>query len=139
MDQKVYVSNDTDAAKFIGGKLLQPGEGREFDRDAVPGEFLPGGDEAGNSGNQGDRTPIRADEILAFYQGANAAQLIAAVPEYSAEDLALLESFELERKQPRSTVLAAVQERRLTLADGSLGGDGGGSTPPAGTGNGEQT
>jgi hypothetical protein len=117
---KTYVSNDTDQAKFVGGKLLQPGEGREFDDQDVPGEHRPGAEAGAVEPVLDPAGPTRADEVLAFYTGANAAALIAAVPEYSLEDLALIEAFELERKQPRSTVLAAVTNQRIERANAGI-------------------
>lgn len=107
---KRYVHNDTEAVKFVGGRMLQPGEGREID--------LP--DDGGDSTDQGapvDAPPIDPQaEALKVLREQSVADIKAQLEAITPELLDLLEAAEQAAEKPRTTLLAAIGEERLRRA-----------------------
>lgn len=116
---KRYVHNDTDLVRFIGGTMLQPGEGREVDE-----QFLPPGDEAAAADAATGEVPSGAADPDAAALQANLAEMLAQplktlmplLKEASDETLAGLQQLEVAAATPRVTLLNAIGELQLLRA-----------------------
>lgn len=108
-----YIQNDTDAMIFIGGKMLLPGEGREFEDSLVPPEHqVP--------------AEVPADEAMDLAQQlqgllkAKVGEILPHLPLMTVEALAMVAQLEGESARPRSSLLAAVDAERIARADAAL-------------------
>lgn len=102
---KIYIENKTAAATFIGGKLIPPGEGREFDLADVPHELRPATAAAAKPPAD-DAAPLL--ELLALPVKGVLAQLA----QLSGDQLVLLQQLE-EAGAARSTLVAGIGAEQL--------------------------
>lgn len=118
---KVFLFNDTNAPKLMGGKLVPPGEGREVEDAHLPTGELPSAEAP-----QADKTPDLTLERLKNLMDLLAnplATIIPALPEHSDETLAELARLEAEHDTPRVTLLNAIAAQQLKRAQAQAGGE----------------
>ncbi len=107
--KRIYIENKGPVAKFIGGKLLQPGEGREFDQVDVPAEHRPA---AAPAEEEAPDTLQPLKELLEKSIKA----ITPDLPALSAEQLQQLRALE-EADQNRKGVLEAIAAEVLRRAN----------------------
>lgn len=115
MDKK-YFENTTSVAMFVGGKLLQPGEGREFNADDLPPEHQEAEPVAELV------APTLNDQSLEILTG-NVASVIARLPALPEEALDMLAALEGGAAKPRTSLLAAIADEKIARADAALKSD----------------
>ncbi|UUZ68086.1 hypothetical protein LP416_27865 [Polaromonas sp. P2-4] len=105
---KKFFENTSGIAMFVGGKLLQPGEGREFNADDLPPEHQV----AQPVAEPGEPTLAeRLREILA----GNVASVVERLPAMAKDELETLRQLEGEGAQ-RVGVGRAIQAELLARA-----------------------
>lgn len=112
---KRYVHNPTNRAIFVGGLLIQPGEGREVDASLLPPEY------AEPQADQLAPAP-EADAALRELLASPVKELLPLLPEQSPQTLADLARLEAEAATPRKTLLGAIAELQLQRAQAATGG-----------------
>lgn len=111
MEKRAF-ENTTDRAMYVGGKLLQPGETREFAAHELPGELKqPAAVEA-------TPEPTLA-ELMLDLLGNSVTSITAALPKLNREKLLLLQQLEGEG-QKRVTLLRAIDAQLLSAANAEL-------------------
>lgn len=124
---KKYFENKSEIAIFLGGKLLQPGEGREFNADELPSEHQQGpGIDAAVEKTPAERITARLSEELS----GNVARAVAFLPGLSKAELEELLELELAGAK-RKGVLNAVESALLAQASAKLDGGTPAATEPA--------
>lgn len=129
MTKTIPITNHGDSPKFVGGKMIPPGETRVFTEAELPPEYqapapvaeLPAGG---------------LDEPLLLILAATVAQVVAGLPDLSDEELARLALLEAEGKD-RKGVLEAITALQLERAEQALlegSGDGAGDGDDPGPG-----
>ncbi len=112
---KRYVHNPGDRAIFVGGLLIQPGEGREVDASLLPPEYA--------EPPPAEQAPApEADAALRELLQSPLKDLLPLLPEQSPETLADLARLEAEDASPRKTLLGAIAELQLQRAQAATGG-----------------
>lgn len=114
---KRYVHNPGRMAIFVGGLLIQPGEGREVDAYLLP----PEGDDQPVPQDAEPAAPD-ADAALRELLKAPLKELLPLLPEHSPDTLAALARLEGEHDTPRKTLLGAIAELQLQRAQAATGG-----------------
>ncbi len=89
MNTKVSIENKGKEAIFISGKMLLPGDSREFDRRDVPAAYLQ------PEPKEEKPEPTLKDRLLLILAG-NVASVIAALPELNDDELLQLGNLEGE-------------------------------------------
>lgn len=112
---KRYVHNHGLMAIFVGGLLIQPGEGREVDATLLPPEH------ADDAPPPAEPAPD-ADAALRDMLKAPLKDLVPLLAEHSADTLAALARLEGEHDTPRKTLLGAIAELQLQRAQAATGG-----------------
>ena len=107
--KRIYIENTGPVAKFIGGKLLQPGEGREFDQVDVPAEHRPAAAPAAEA------APDALEPLKELLEKAIKA-IVPDLPTLGAEQLQQLRALE-EADQNRKGVLEAIAAEVLRRAN----------------------
>jgi hypothetical protein len=112
---KRYVHNHSALAIFVGGLLIQPGEGREVDASLLPPEFAdpPAAEQA---------PAPSADVALRELLQSPLKELLPLLDEQSPATLADLARLEGEDATPRKTLLGAIAELQLQRAQAATGG-----------------
>ncbi len=120
---RTYFFNDSPFPKFMGGKLIAPGEGREVDDVHMPaGEVLPS--DAPAAAPQGDGNGPSDEQLRANLQDLLKQPISKIVPglaEHSDATLALLVELEGADGTPRKTLLNAIGELQLNRAQAKTG------------------
>lgn len=112
---KIFLFNDTNAPKIMGGKWVPPGEGREVDDVCMPaGE--------GPAHADPEAAPVTdLDANLRDMLATGVKSLVPLLAEASAETLAGLARLEQASETPRKTLLAAIAEQQLNRAQAKTG------------------
>lgn len=107
---KRYVHNDTSGVKFVGGRMLLPGEGREID--------MPDEGDATDGGQAAHEEPPLDPKAaaLATLRAQSVGDIKVQLQDISPELLEQLEAAEGAADKPRTTLLAAITEERLRRA-----------------------
>ena len=116
---KRFVFNDGDTAKFIGGVMIPPQDGRDVDEmflEPTEGDGAGGGD-AELEPERGDTALDNLREVLA----GNVASVKAQLADFSDETLEQLAALEAEGAN-RSSLLAAIAAEQLKRAQDRTGG-----------------
>lgn len=127
---KTHFENTTNIAMFVGGKLLQPGEGREFNADDLPSEHqVPAADAP---------VALTAEEIvtaaLKKALAGNVASVAAHLIAFRREELLELLSLEqagANRKGVISALDAEILLRASKAIDRGAAGESGEPSEPA--------
>ena len=104
-----YIVNEESFARYIGGKLLQPGEGREFDDATVPPEHK--GDEAPTAEVVPD-----ADAQLREDLKQSVRVLLATLQDVAPEVLDRMAALESATETPRKSLLTGIDVEKLRRA-----------------------
>lgn len=109
----VAYTNTGDNNIHIGGKVIAPGETREVDETLVPGYG-----QALEQVVDADQNSLddETEALLAILAG-KVAEVVAALPALSVEQLDALENLETEAEKPRKSILKDIEARRLALAE----------------------
>lgn len=113
MEHKVCIENETKEAIFIAGKMLLPGDSREFFKRDVPASFLK--DEPKPEA-KGELT--LTETLLAILEG-NVASVLATLPTMDTEQLTQLGILEGERER-RVTIGRAIEAEIIGRASKKL-------------------
>lgn len=114
-----YITNDTDQPRFIGGRLIPAGEGREIEADELPPEHAAS-----------DAEPPAATDDPEAARLANLQELLTQplkdltpqLADFGDETLAELARLEGEAAKPRTTLLSAIGDLQLSRAQQRAGG-----------------
>lgn len=109
-----YVENTGRNVMFVGGKMIPPGEGREVDERLLPPELR---DPA--PATAAPVEPSMAELLQKLLKG-NAKSVVAALPDLSADALAMVEQIEGSDGSSRKTVVEAVRAEQLKRAQAAL-------------------
>lgn len=112
---KTYVSNDSDTPKFIGGKLVPPGEGREFEVDDVAGSALAAVLDVTREASD-TLVLLTPSESLQALIAASVKTIVATFGTMTLAQLDELEAAERAAVAPRTTLLSAIAQERLDRA-----------------------
>jgi hypothetical protein len=127
---RVFLFNDTNAPKLMGGKLVPPGEGREVDEVHMPpgegadalGELLAGGQEDDAEAAAREAAAQRLKNLQDLLANP-LTQILPGLAEHSDETLAELAAIEGEHDTPRKTLLDAIAGLQLKRAQEKAGGE----------------
>lgn len=113
---KKYFENTSDIAIFVGGKLLQPGEGREFNADDLPPEHqlapaLPAAE-----------APTLAEQVALLLQ-ESVKTIAASLGNLNDDTLDMMTALEGALEKPRTSLLTAIADERIARADVALKSD----------------
>jgi hypothetical protein len=135
---KRYIHNDTAAVMFVGGVMLQPGDGREVDELFLPPMEPQGGAAAPAEGGQAPDEAALDANLRDVLKGT-LKEIVPTLAAYGDATLARLAELENEHEAPRKGLLEAVAALQLDRAQanggagggegGEGGGEGGGSNP----------
>jgi hypothetical protein len=115
-----YVENRTDATIFVGGKMIQPGEGREIPIHLVPPSMLPPELRAQPAQAPAPTDAQAALQLLRDLQGHPVKQIVERLPDLSPEQLEQLHLLEGSSEKPRSTLLEHIRAEQLHRAQQKL-------------------
>lgn len=113
MNRTVSITNDGDSPRYVGGRMIPPGETVVFEEDEAPPEFRPAAEE--------EAVPA-ADDQLAARSALSVRQLAEGLPEVSDEALDHLEALEKAKDKPRAGALAEIVAERLRRAEAAAPG-----------------
>lgn len=124
---RVFLFNETNEPKLMGGKLVPPGEGREVDEVNMPaGEPAPT-EASEDAGNDDDARAAELEALrlrnLTDMLAHPLTQVLPGLPEHSDETLAELARLEAEHDTPRKTLLEAIAALQLKRAQEKAGGE----------------
>lgn len=124
---KQFIENTTAETLYVGGKMIPPGEGREIEVSALPGEYQSA-EVASTVDAPVDLAALLDADLLELLEG-NVERVTAALADLDTEALIRLAALEAERGHPRVTIQRAVEAERLRRAsaviDGQQAGAGG--------------
>jgi hypothetical protein len=107
---KRYVTNDTPDVRYVGGRMIAPGEGREVDEpDEAPPVF--------------EEPVLDPDAPLRELLGGTVDAVKATLAEFGDDSLARLVVLEGEAEKPRKGVLEALANEQIRRADQKLQGE----------------
>lgn len=113
-----YIENTGPDVMYVGGKMIQPGEGRDIDTDLLPAELQDPSTAPGV-----DSIPSLLDlvrELLA----KNVKMITAELPGLTQEALDLLLEMEADAATPRTSLLGAIKSEHIKRAAATLEGAG---------------
>lgn len=110
---KKHVFNPGPNVMFVGGVMIQPGDGRDVDAQFLP----PEGDEAAAP----EATPDPDANFRELLAGT-LAEILPTLAEASDETLAALMRLEQEHAAPRKGLLTPIAELQLQRAQAKAGG-----------------
>lgn len=112
-----FISNNGTDVMYVGGKAIPPGEGREVEDDVLPPEHR-------------DAVAAPAPEDAVGLYEAAALLLVGSVDvvkarlaEQTKETLDLMQELESAAKKPRASLLTALADAQIALADAKLKGE----------------
>lgn len=107
MKELIHISNGGKEAMYVGGKMIPPGETRHFEPHELPPHLRPQAPSA---------DPETTDNPLAELLKKKVADVVAALPDLSDEDLQRLGGLEQVASKPRTSLLGAIAEETLKRA-----------------------
>lgn len=110
-----HYTNDTDKPQYVGGKLVPAGETRLVDLPLI----------ATPAAAQAPQDPLRA------LAAGKVTDIVAALPTLDIAAVDQLQQIEEARDKPRSTLIQALELRRLEIINVKAEGAGGTDAPPA--------
>lgn len=118
MNKTISITNDGDSPRYVGGRMIPPGETVVFAEDEAPPEFREAAEE---------EMPAAEDDPLAARIALSVRQLAECLPEVSDEALDRLEALEKAKDKPRAGAIAEIVGERLRRAEAAAPG----GLPPA--------
>ena len=111
-----HIENTTGAPIYVGGKMIQPGTGRDIDVALLPPEFQE------QTAAAAPAEPTLADLIEAL-RAKSVKDILAEVPGLTQEALGLLLEAERAQAKPRTSLVAGIDAEMLGRADAKLKAD----------------
>lgn len=111
-----HIENTTGAPIYVGGKMIQPGTGRDIDVALLPPEFQE------QTAAAAPAEPTLADLIEAL-RAKSVKDILAEVPGLTQEALGLLHEAERAQAKPRTSLVAGIDAEMLERADAKLKAD----------------
>lgn len=111
-----HIENTTDAPIYVGGKMIQPGTGRDIDVALLPPEFQD------QTAAAAPAEPTLADLIEAL-RAKSVKDILTEVPGLTQEALGLLLEAERAQAKPRTSLIAGIDAEMLGRADAKLKAD----------------
>lgn len=111
-----HIENTTGAPIYVGGKMIQPGTGRDIDVALLPPEFQE------QTAAAALAEPTLADLIEAL-RAKSVKDILAEVPGLTQEALGLLLEAERAQAKPRTSLVAGIDAEMLERADAKLQAD----------------
>ena len=111
-----HIENTTGAPIYVGGKMIQPGTGRDIDVALLPPEFQE------QTAAAAPAEPTLADLIEAL-RAKSVKDILAEVPGLTQEALGLLLEAERAQAKPRTSLVAGIDAEILGRADAKLKAD----------------
>ncbi len=108
-----HIENTTGAPIYVGGKMIQPGTGRDIDVALLPPEFQD------QTAAAAPAEPTLADLIEAL-RAKSVKDILAEVPGLTQEALGLLLEAERAQAKPRTSLVAGIDAEMLGRADAKL-------------------
>ncbi len=108
-----HIENTTNAPIYVGGKMIQPGTGRDIDVALLPPEFQD------QTAAAAPAEPTLADLIEAL-RAKSVKDILAEVPGLTQEALGLLLEAERAQAKPRTSLVAGIDAEMLGRADAKL-------------------
>lgn len=108
-----HIENTTEAPIYVGGKMIQPGTGRDIDVALLPPEFQE------QTAAAAPAEPTLADLIEAL-RAKSVKVILAEVPSLTQEALGLLLEAERAQATPRTSLIAGLDAEILGRADAKL-------------------
>lgn len=110
-----HIHNPGPNVMFVGGKMIQPGDGRDIDEIYLPPELRdPPAEEV--------KPEPSLDELLAEELKKSVAKLVLLLPEWKLEVLDRLVELEGSAAAPRKSLLTAIDAERLRRASAQIDG-----------------
>jgi len=105
-----YIENTGRDVMYVGGKMIQPGEGRDIDTDLLPSEL-----QDPPAAAVGDSTPSVAD-LVAELQAKSVKAIAAELLHLTHEAIDLLADLEARADTPRTSLMGAIKAEQLRRA-----------------------
>lgn len=105
---KIAVSNDGESPKFVGGRMIPPGETLLFEAHELPPEYR---EDAPETAADDEADPLA--ELIKL----SIAKLALGLPDLSDDELLRLEALEQAKETPRQGALAKILQERLRRAE----------------------
>lgn len=112
-----YIENTSDSPLFVGGRMIQPGEGRDIDLRFLPPEHR---DLATESAEPAELT---LDQLLEAVRLKGVKAITEELPGFKQEALERLYELESLADAPRKTLLSAIDVEKLRRANAVLEAD----------------
>lgn len=109
-----YIENTTDSPRYVGGRMIPPGEGRDIDVRYLPPELRDAVDD------EGQAVPPALDELLEQLRAKGVKSIAEELAELKLEALERLYELESLADTPRKTLLTAIDAERLRRANAAL-------------------
>lgn len=111
-----HIENTTGAPIYVGGKMIQPGTGRDIDVALLPPEYQE------QTATAAPAEPTLAD-LIEELRAKSVKDILAEVPGLTQEALGLLHEAERAQAKPRSSLVAGIDAEILGRADAKLKAD----------------
>lgn len=111
-----HIENTTGAPIYVGGKMIQPGTGRDIDVALLPPEFQD------QTAAAAPAEPTLAD-LIETLRAKSVKDILAEVPSLTQEALGLLLEAERAQAKPRTSLVAGIDAEMLGRADAKLQAD----------------
>lgn len=108
-----HIENTTNAPIYVGGKMIQPGTGRDIDVALLPPEFQE------QTAAAAPTEPTLADLIEAL-RARSVKDILAEAPTLTQEALGLLLESERAQAKPRTSLIAGLDAEMLARANAKL-------------------
>lgn len=107
---KITVHNPGTTPMPVGAAYVMPGESRTFDQQDVPRHLWPDSETAAPAS-------APATDAIADLQKKTVKEILAAIPDLSADDLKRLGDLEVAAKKPRTSLIDAISALELERAN----------------------
>lgn len=111
-----HIENTTGAPIYVGGKMIQPGTGRDIDVALLPPELQD------QTAAAAPAEPTLAD-LIETLRAKSVKDILAEVPSLTQEALGLLLEAERAQAKPRTSLVAGIDAEMLGRADAKLKAD----------------
>lgn len=111
-----HIENTTGAPIYVGGKMIQPGTGRDIDVALLPPEYQE------QTATAALAEPTLAD-LIEELRAKSVKDILAEVPGLTQEALGLLLEAERAQAKPRTSLIAGIDAEMLGRADAKLKAD----------------
>ena len=108
-----HIENKTNAPIYVGGKMIQPGTGRDIDVALLPPEYQE------QTAAAAPAEPTLADLIEAL-RAKSVKDILAEAPTLTQEALGLLLEAERVQAKPRTSLIAGLDAEMLARANAKL-------------------